>query len=713
MQLAKLSALAPEAAQLPELRADLQIFHGPFDGEGRPTFTVYDPLNRTYDKIGWEEAEVLERMRKPHTAGELAALLERDTTLRVTPQELLEFAEEMKKRGFTRESLFRKVDDLLEEGAAKKQHPLKWLLTRYIYTRIPLLDPDDFLERALPYVRFIGSPVALALYAVLLVVGLSRAALNAEEFLTTFSYFFNTSGFLAFGVALVGVKAIHEFSHAFTAKHFGCRVPTIGVAFVIMWPLAYCDVTDAWRLKERWKRLAISSAGVASELAIAGLALFIWGFLEPGVLKSVCFLLSSSSLLSTLLVNINPGMRYDGYYILMDIMREDNLQRRAFAYTKHLYRKVFLGIETAHPEPDLRRKKLAGMAIYTCYAWLYRLGLYISISLVIYYRFAKVLGAILLVVALWMFLISPLLKEVKMVWSLRERLTRPLRPALTGLAVLALAAWFIAPMPRRFSLPAVVESGNSQVLYVPRAGEVTTLGVARDDSVQEAQLVIDVHSYELDQELEVLRSKLAIIEARIDRASLNQEAKAYLPQLREEAQALRSRIMGLQNQREQMRLYAEVSGRVYTLEETLREGVFVRQNEVLGKIADPDDLEVYAYVEESRAADIRPGDKARFQDARTAELHPMEVTSVSPVRAYAVEHVGLTSLSGGELPAVKREERIVLMESFYKVRLKPSNPEALRTLGQLGKVWLETQPRSLAVEWARKAHSVVLRESNF
>jgi len=161
-------------------------------------------------------------------------------------------------------------------------------------------------------------------------IGLFFTARQWDQFTTTFMHFFTLEGFIFYAITLTLIKALHELGHAYTARHFGVRVPIIGVAFLVMFPILYTDTTDAWRLTDKRKRLLIDSGGIIVELSIAAISLFLWSFLPDGPARSAAFFAATTSWVLSLMVNLNPCMRFDGYYLLGDLFGIQNMQARGF-----------------------------------------------------------------------------------------------------------------------------------------------------------------------------------------------------------------------------------------------------------------------------------------------------------------------------------------------------------------------------------------------
>ncbi len=199
------------------------------------------------------------------------------------------------------------------------------------------------------------------------------------------------------------MKAIHELGHALMATRYGVKVPSMGVALMVLAPFLYSDVSDAWRLASRRQRLAIDWAGILAELMLASVALTAWVFLPDGMLKTIAFVTATTSLVMSLVLNLNPFMRFDGYYILADWTGIPNLQTRAIVVGRWLMREVLFGLGAQPPEPFSRRA-LVILALYAYAIWIYRFFLFLGIALLVYHATFKVLGIILFLIEIGWFI---------------------------------------------------------------------------------------------------------------------------------------------------------------------------------------------------------------------------------------------------------------------------------------------------------------------
>ena len=479
---------------LPALRDDLRILPGAATPEGHPTWSLYDPVRNKFFSLSQVHVEML----KHWGARDVLARINRDTALRVSEADLIVFVEFLQHQQLLRSE---KAEDIQRLGSlrdAAKQSWFMWALHHYLFFRVPLFRPDRFLTRTLDVVRPLYSPAAAWVVLVILFLGLYLTGRQWDTFLSTVDYFFSLQGMVIFGLSLFITKLVHELGHAYTAKYYGLRVPTMGAAFLVMWPVAYTDTTDAWRLTSRKARMAIGSAGVIAELALAGVATLAWNFLPDGPLRSAAFFMAAVSWIMTLAVNMNPFMRWDGYYVFSDWLGVDNLQDRAFALAKWRMRKALLGWHDAPPE-QFRPGLYHTMLIYAYGTWVYRLFLFLDIAVLVYYLFFKLAGIFLMAVELTWFLGKPVLNELKVWYRERERLNWNRNTLRSAFLATSLILVLVLPWSTRVEMPALFEPSHNQAVYPPLAAQLRAVHVQEGQEVQKGDLLFTLVSPDLEQ----------------------------------------------------------------------------------------------------------------------------------------------------------------------------------------------------------------------
>ena len=249
----------------PALREELQLDAGPPDEFGQPSWTVHDPVRHRFVRIDWTSREVLARwwLADPVL---IARQVNAQTTLHIDAGDVLAVLALARREELVHPS--QPPASALREGGGVADL-LRWLLHHYLFVRLPLWQPDAWLARWLPALRCLGSAGFARLSLAALLAGLWGVAQQHERLAAQWLDLLSWQGLALYGVTLVAVKFAHELGHAFSAKAHGLRVPTMGVALMVLWPVAYTDTTEAWRLADARARRRIAAAGGRTELTLA------------------------------------------------------------------------------------------------------------------------------------------------------------------------------------------------------------------------------------------------------------------------------------------------------------------------------------------------------------------------------------------------------------------------------------------------------------
>lgn len=506
----------------------------------------------------------------------------------------------------TAEYLTRMKESLKKEKRARA-------LSSYYFLTIPLINPDRFLERTVWLFRLLFNKWTLGLAALavpgavyLIVDGLPRME---REYL----FFFNWQNLLYLWVVIVITKLVHEFSHAYTAKSFGLHVPQMGIALLLFLPCLFCNTTDAWRLANRRQRMAISGAGIIAEGALAVVSTYVWYFTQPGLVNSLAFYLMSISLLSSVLFNGNPLIKFDGYFVLMDYLRIPNLAGKSAQHVKHLFMDRVLGIKGYDSPADSDRNE----AIYTVYgicSFIYRLFLYAGIIAGIYYRFDKFLGIMLAIPAFFAFVARPVAKGLFTLFSKRKEIRpRPVGGLVFGLSLLVLGLLLLAPRPGNSVFSCYVTSEKRQKITVPLEAAIDKVLVRRGSVVSAGAVLFTLDPRTL---------RLRLTQRRIDKSILNKEIELLLLKDDRISQADAKRIELLKVEddieriSEKLRLArdgirAPFAGVVTSLDPRMKPGYAPGEGAVVGEMECADRLVVFALTPEEDLTKVAKGRDAR------------------------------------------------------------------------------------------------------
>jgi putative peptide zinc metalloprotease protein len=700
---------ASGAAPLPRLRGDLRLFEGAASADGAPGWTLHDPVRGRYFRLGPEAFALIGRWGLGDRAAVLRAVAA-DTVLRPTAAQLDELV------GFLRGNDLVEAEDaaaVAQRASAAECGRGRWLVHRYLFFRVPLVRPDRALARLAPLAAPLYSRAAP--WAVLLcgLLGLMLAARQWDAFLQSAAQIFGWSGVAGYALALLALKTCHELGHAITAKRFGCRVPTMGVAFLVLFPVLYTDTSDAWRLRSRRARLAIAGAGIVTELALAALATLAWSFLPDGPLRSAAFFVATTAWLLTLLVNLNPFMRFDGYYLLSDWLGVDNLQPRAFALARWRLREAVFGFGEPAPEPFPKRRR-AFLLAYAYATWAYRLVLFVSIALFVYALTFKLLGIVLFAVEIAWFVCLPILRELGEWWRRRRAVRVNASLLLSVAALCGLAGLAFVPWQSSLALPAVLRAADTAELYAPVPARIAEVRIAAGERVEAGQILLDLASPELDHALAQEERRIAQLQHRMLRLAASQEAPEDLGVLQGRlAEALASRE-GLRERREALVLRAPFAGRVADLADGAAAGGWVGPERRLALLVAEGGARLVGYVGSRDRHRLAPGRPAVFHpDDPLAPRIEAVASEIDPVNLAALDTPFVAARYGGGIAVRPREDRLVPVETVYRAAFEPAAPLAAPPRILRGVIRVESEAESLAGRAWRRIAAVAVRESGF
>lgn len=711
------TATPPAPTPLPRLRDELRVERAAPLLDGAPCWTLSDPAAHRFFQLGQREIQIL-GLWKLGTVEALAAELAR----RGAPlaegeiEKVLQFVEV---NGLIEFEGPQAAQRLASRHQAMRSTGLKWLLHHYLFFKIPLLRPAEFLRRTLPLVRLVWSVPALGLLALLGVAGLYLVGRQWDAFVATFADFLSLQGLVAYLGAAVMVKVAHEFGHAYVATHYGCRVPTMGVAVMLGLPMLYSDTTASWRLTRRGSRMLIDAAGVLAELTVAVLATFLWAFLPDGSVRGAVFVLATSSWVMSLMVNLNPFMRFDGYYLLSDATGTPNLQPRAFALARWQLREWLFdfGDEMPEPLPAATRRWMVGYALAV---WVYRLVLYVGIALAVYHYFFKALGIVLFLVEMTWFVLRPVGAELRHWWQSRHCIRRSQRAWLTLGATVALVAAAFMPLDRSVTLPALLAPVQDAPLHADVAAQVEQVLVRNGDTVRQGQILVRLASPPLAHEQALARTRAAVAQARLDRIAGAPRELAQSMVLARELQVHQRTLQSLSEQQARLEVRAPFDGRVTDLDPDLHAGRWIDRHLELGRVVAGDRYDLRAYVPETDAWRLAQGRTAQFvPDDPAFGRVAARVVELGTLASETIELAMLSSVHGGPIDTREDPQRGLLpVSTQYHVRLQPeagtatAMPQAGRPRQIPGQVHLEAQPQSLMSRAAAQVLRVLAREAD-
>lgn len=703
-------------ARLPQLRQELTLTPGAPTPEGAPTWMLHDPSGNRFFQLGWPAFELLSRWPLDDAHAIIDAV-NRETTLTVTPDDLEALVRMLRQQCLLIAATAADTARLAAHRDASRLSRAMWLLKHYLMIRIPLWHPMPFLRRAARYAVFAYEPAFWLTVSACAVLGLFLVSRRWDEFLHTFHGYADLRGLIGVGIALGCAKVLHEFAHAFTAQRYGCRVPTMGVALLVMLPVLYTDTTEAWKVTDRANRLRIGAAGMLSELALAAFATLAWNLLPDGPLRAGAFLLATTTWIATLAINASPFMRFDGYFLLSDWLDMPNLHDRAFALGRWWLREWLFGFGDPQPEPcsASRRRFLIGFSFAT---WLYRLTVFFSIALVVYHAFFKVLGLALFCVEFGWFIMRPVWREASLSWQRRDELQWRPQTRRSALIGVLLAAFLVLPWHAGVSAPAVFGPQQAQGLYAVAPGYIAAdpPPVRDGQTVRAGDTLAVLVSPDLEFKLKAAVADEAILRWEVEQQSFDDRLQQQGVALTRRWDAARQTVAGLQSEIAQLTIRAPFDGTVQQVGESLAAGTWLPRGERVYDLIGPDGVKGDAFVDDSDVRRLAAGQQAVFV-AGVAEMAALNcrIAAVDKVNVTTLDEPAVASVYGGPVAAEQNPQnhQIVPLQATWRVRL--DSCEGARPLSReiVGEAQLGAGRESYAGRGLRFLMAMLQKEAGF
>ncbi len=693
---------------LPELRQDVQLHRGPH-AQGRQVWLVYDPVRHRYFQISHRAFRLLS-IWKPQP---VQAFCKYASDLLVPPVNEAEVNEL---------SAFIVSSNLAVDGPggsaiafamqqkAVRQSLIWRIIHNYLFFKIALFKPHRFLVSTMPLVAPLYTRGAALVVLFASILGGYFASRQWEEFVATFLDFLSFEGALAYAMTLVVIKALHELGHAYTATRYGLRVNTMGVAFIVMMPLPYTDVTDAWRLGSRRQKMAINAAGLVVELCLAGLTAFLWVFLPDGPLRSAAFVTTSVSLVMGLMVNLNPLMRFDGYHLLADAWNVPNLQARSSALAVWRLREWLFGLGRPPPERFAPLQHTL-LIIYAVSVFIYRQFVFIAIALTVYHMFFKVLGVILFGIEILWFILLPVLREFKEWWRVKDNILATRRGRVTLALLGVFVALFVVPWRGDVDFQAVATARSEFVVFAPRPAQVVEVHLDEQAQVSKGDRLMALQAPDMERDLRKARLQLALIRLRLQRIAGDPRELPERVVLNGELARAEEALAGLEKEKARLVILSPMDGIVRDVDVDLMAGEWIDPVSPVTRIVARGAPIARGYLDEDLLFRIGVGSAATFipEDPLLPSLSGA-VEQVVHTGARTIEWRYLSSVYGGAVASDATPRGDLQPRSGkHLVSVKLDAPEIAQVMR--GTLHIAGKKESFATSVWRQILRVLVREA--
>jgi putative peptide zinc metalloprotease protein len=626
-------------SQAPKLRTDLTLVEQTYRGE--TSYIVKDPKSRKYFRFRPVEVEVIRRFDGLHTAADVAAGLA-DDGLRVSAAAVEGFAGKLKGMGLLERTVGERSVLMMERLRAQRRQRLGSSPHQGDIFRIrwSMGDPDRFMERTIPYLRWMFTRTFLLISVLLFAIQVLVIAAKWDDFAAGFAnlYHFRYSAWELFVLWCTGtvIIVIHELGHGYTCKYFGGEVHEIGAMLLYFEPAFFCNVNDSWTFPELKARMWVTAAGSWIQLVAASLAAIVWWIAAPGTLISHIGL---SAILfggvTTILMNANPLIPLDGYFALSDYLEVPNLRQRAFARLAWLVKARVLRLDVPEPPADEREQRI--FLLYSLLGAWYITSVMLLVAGTVYGWLDRALG----LTGGALFALGVLLLSRNALRSLGQTLhaawreararaaTRRLRDRMLAVAAVILLAGLLIPRPITVTGPFVVAPALSVALTAPDSGLVGRVYVRAGTRVEAGMPLVQVRDLDLERATLVTARRADSLAARVSQARAA-GATGEVARLEAERAPDAARLDGMTTAQRDLTVRALVPGIVVTRRPEELLGRWVGLGERLIELGQPDSVELRIALAGAGATQVRPGQPVRLVFHADAASLADTITAVAP-----------------------------------------------------------------------------------
>ncbi len=699
------------AELVPRLRTQARIFRHVYRGE--VWRVVQDQSSGKFLRLNAQAYRIL-GMMDGHRNLEQIWQLACDTMGDDVPgqDEILQLMTQLHNAGVLSSGQVPDLDELQQRTRESRRNRIKQYLSNPLALRIPLVDPDRFLSVLVGWVPVWMRSVILGVWALLIAFGGWLAFAHWEGLTADVgSLVFTPQYVLTLLLVFPIVKAIHELGHGIAIKLFGGQCHEMGVMLLVMMPVPYVDASHATGFVSKYQRMIVGAAGMMIELALAAVALWIWTWTEPGLLRVFLHDVVILAGVTTLIFNINPLLRFDGYYILSDWLEIPGLGSKANQYLGYLSKRYLLRIRRGLQPPRTTPKEPAWLTAYAIGSFCYRMVLVFTIVTFVATQFF-VIGILLALWAIYMMLLLPLIKLVKNI--LNDPLIMERRLRLYSVTALALAGlvWclVLTPVPSATLVEGVVWMPEQSRIRATQACFVREL-LHSQGSVRKGQPLIRCEDELLPTRREVLEQRKQELLARQVIAQRTDRVEARL--LAEELVSVQAQIDDLEQRIARFTLVAPMDGRFVVPGSSDLAGRWFQRGEVVAHIIDPQRYTVMSAVPQMSIDRVRA-------DSQSVRLRPVDdierevaarVLRAVPSATRRLPSLALALQGGGTIGVEPGEQLPLALEPLFLLELKAESDQPISTtLG--GRVYarFEHTPEPLAMQWYRILRDLFIRK---
>ncbi len=695
----------------PRLLSGVKVYKQYF--RGQMWYVLENPANNQFSRISDEAYRFIGMLDGRRTVSEVWRICNEQLADRAPTQgEVIQLLGQLHGVNLLYADLPPDSESLFNRYKKRVGREVRGQLMNLLFIKIPLIDPDHFLDRWVGIFGRLFSWFGLFLWSILIATGLYFVVGNIRELFNQSSDVLDPDNLILLYLSFVIIKIFHEFSHAFACKKFGQlhqsggQVHIMGVMFLVFFPLPYVDASSAWAFRNRWHRAVVGMAGVMAELSAASIAAIIWSNTSTGTAHIIAYNVIFVASVSTLLFNGNPLLRFDAYYVLSDLTEIPNLGHRSRNYIYYLVKRYCWGLKRAQ-NPAYTFGERLWFVLYGLASMGFRVFICIRILIFLNDRLPEELFILVPLFAMsaiiaWVFVpFGKFLQFLATGAELTRNRARAIGSTLVSFCLIIVGIGLIR-LPDYWRVEGVVEPVKMAIVHTESDGFVIDFLPSESKVSSSGTPLIRAVNPELESEKKISVAELRGLEIKRQIAETQEIAAAQI--LYEQIEALNEKISRLEFELDSLNLRPPLSGTWIAPNIEYYKGSYLERGKSIGMVANLDDVIIRATAGQKVAAMlIEQADKeVEFR----VEGHPKllmtgKIEQIFPSGHELLPSESLGYAAGGTMPTAPQDpEGKKSAEMFFEIRIKPDAGSSIRLLtGQRVIARIRMHPKPLALQW--------------
>lgn len=693
----------------PRLRRKITVVAQVF--RGSRWYLLQDENTGKFIRVNSSAYALIGRLDGVHSVGEILESVSEATpgTLPIDPEQVLGLFAQLHEFEAFQEGFSISLREALQRfnNARKQQRHQRW--GSLLSLRFSLLDPDRLLNALAPISRYAISPLGFMAWVLITLSALILLAVNYDSFAHAVkNQAFGTFDFVTYAVLYCAVKALHELGHGLAIKRWGGEVHDAGISLLVFMPVPYVDGSASLAFRDKRKRAIVSAAGIIVELLIVAIGVLVWAGTEPGFVNDLALKVTLICGLSTLLYNGNPLLRFDGYFVLEDLVEIPNLASRSAHYYRYLIQRYALGLHDS-ASPLLSAGERKWFLIYGLLSPLYRLLVLFGIAIFLIQKYF-VAGVILASWAVYNQIFKPIIASTKyLVANFQLQFRRQRTAAVTVVPLALLIVILSVPMPLSTRTQGVVWVGDDAQVVAGVGGIIESVRVASGTEVKKGDVVLQLSNPALETDLQILQLKQS--ELRTTQALAKQSSRVEGEMALLDHDLVASQMSALQADQNALTVRSPATGVIVFSNPHELEGNYVGEGDLLAFVVQQHQSTIRTVINQSNVGKLSTGIQSAevMLASQMGTVYTASIVRETPAGGYKLPSAALGRAFGGPIRTDLSDESGLTAESeLFQLDLALPVETVTDGLGGRAFVKLYHGNESLLKQWSRKMRQLLL-----